>query len=311
MEHLFFFSLIPLLAFAQSGPPWEMPEEELKERAFQVSAGKSLQPDKWPGGARVAVLLSFDVDGQTWELMSGETPRIADLSQGEYGTRVGLKRIVHLLDEHEIPASFFVPVVTMMLRPEIINLIKAPGRHELGVHGWIHEHVTDLPEGEEKKLLKRMVDYFEEHVGIRPVGYRAPGYDVGPNTISLLEELGFLYDSSLMADDRPYEVNVKGEPKGLVELPVEWMLDDATVVDPRGDNYSPPREALQVFIDEFDRAYEEGTMFLLTMHPRVIGHRSRIIILEGLIEHIESKKDIWFATHQQAAEYVKEASGKE
>jgi peptidoglycan/xylan/chitin deacetylase (PgdA/CDA1 family) len=112
-----------------------------------------------------------------------------------------------------------------------------------------------------------------------------------------------------MADDRPYEINVNGKPTGLVELPVEWMLDDASIVDFSSDHHSPPREALRVFVDEFDRAYEEGTMFLLTMHPRVIGHRSRILILEQLIYHIESKGDVWFATHQQAAEYVKKVSG--
>jgi peptidoglycan/xylan/chitin deacetylase (PgdA/CDA1 family) len=109
-----------------------------------------------------------------------------------------------------------------------------------------------------------------------------------------------------MADDRPYEINEKGRPTGIVELPVEWIRDDATLVDPRGDNYTPPRELLEVFIDEFDKAYEEGTMLLLTMHPRIVGHRSRIVILEELISHMKSKGKVWFATHRQAAEYVKE-----
>ena len=285
---------------------WNMSEEQVKSLAFQVSAGRSLQPDGWPDGARVAVLLSFDVDAQTWELMSGETPSISALSQGEFGTRVGLKRIVGLLDEHALPASFFVPAVTLMLRPEIIDLIQASGRHELGAHGWIHEHATWLSPAEELELMQRTLDLFEKKVGSRPVGYRAPSYDVSPSTIGILEKLGFLYDSSLMADDRPYEINEKGRPTGLVELPVEWIRDDATLVDPRGDNYTPPRELLDVFIDEFDKAYEEGTMLLLIMHPRAIGHRSRIVILEELISHMKSKGDIWFATHRQAAEYVKE-----
>ena len=99
--------------------------------------------------------------------------------------------------------------------------------------------------------------------------------------------MDFLYDSSLMADDRPYEIVAEGEPTGLVELPVEWILDDAPLVNPRGGNYSAPRDVLQVYIDEFDRAWEEGTMPVLTTHPHYIGHRSRIVILEGLIEHIQ------------------------
>jgi peptidoglycan/xylan/chitin deacetylase (PgdA/CDA1 family) len=91
----------------------------------------------------------------------------------------------------------------------------------------------------------------------------------------------------------------------MVELPVEWILDDAPVLNPRGDRYTNPRELLQVWKDEFDVAYEEGTMFLLTMHPHYIGHRSRIVVLQELIEHIRSRPGVWFATHRAAAEYVK------
>jgi peptidoglycan/xylan/chitin deacetylase (PgdA/CDA1 family) len=127
--------------------------------------------------------------------------------------------------------------------------------------------------------------------------------------MSIIQELGFIYESSLMADDRPYEILAAGVPTGIVELPVEWILDDAPLLNPSGTRYSSPREVLQVYIDEFDKAYEEGTMFLLTMHPHYIGHRSRIVILEGLIDHIRSKGDVWYATHREAAEYVKREAG--
>jgi peptidoglycan/xylan/chitin deacetylase (PgdA/CDA1 family) len=121
----------------------------------------------------------------------------------------------------------------------------------------------------------------------------------------MLRELGFQYDSSLMSDDRPYELLEDGQATGIVELPVDWILDDAPLFDPRGNNYASPRDVLQVYIDEFDRAWEERGMFLLTMHPHISGHRSRIIVLEKLIEHIMAKGGVWFATHQQLAEYVK------
>jgi len=264
-------SLIPIYASAQAKPPWEMSEEQIKFLGQRVSAGKSFQPETWPDGARVAVLFSFDIDSQTWELMTGAAPSITDLSQGEYGPRVGLRRIVRLLDRHAIPASFFVPVATMMLHPAIVPLIRESGRHEFGVHGWIHEHPAALTESVEEQLLRKCLDYFEQHAGVRPVGYRAPGWDISKHTMNLLAKLGFLYDSSLMADDRPYEIRVDGKPTGL----------------------------------EFDRAYEEGTMFLLTMHPRIMGHRSRIVLLEGLISYIKAKEKVWFGTHQQAADYVK------
>ena len=286
-------------------PGWKWSEKQILETVNQVRAGRSLQPDSWPNGARVAVLLSFDVDNETISLRYGE-PTIGGLSQGEYGARVGLQRVVDLLDRYQIPASFFIPAVSLQLNPGMADVIKEAGHHEFGVHGWIHERNSSLPLAAEKELVKCAMDYLEQATGQRPVGYRAPSWNFSPNTLSIIRELGFLYDSSLMADDRPYELVAAGEPTGLVELPVDWILDDAPLLNPLGGRYSSPREVLQVYRDEFDKAYEEGTMFLLTMHPHYIGHRSRIVILEQLIAHIRSKANVWFATHRQAAEYVKQ-----
>ena len=283
--------------------------DEIRAVANRVRAGRSLQPAEWPGGTRVAVLLSFDVDNDTIAVARSAEPSIGAMSQGEYGARVGLRRVVDLLDRHEIPASFFIPAVSLVLRPDMVGVIQASGRHEFGVHGWIHELNSALDAETERSLVVRAVDYLEQATGSRPVGYRAPSWDFSPNTLDIIRELGFLYDSSLMADDRPYELLQNGEPTGVVELPVEWILDDAPLMNPRGDRYTPPRDLLQVYIDEFDKAYEEGTMFLLTMHPHVIGHRSRMVILEALIDHILARGDVWFATHEQAARYVKDRAG--
>jgi peptidoglycan/xylan/chitin deacetylase (PgdA/CDA1 family) len=148
-----------------------------------------------------------------------------------------------------------------------------------------------------------------ELMGKRPVGYRAPSWNFSDNTLDLLMEMDFLYDSSLMADDRPYEIVANGEPTGFVELPVDWILDDAPLMNPLGDRYESPRAALEVFKDEFDVAYDEGTTFLLTMHPHVIGHRSRIVVLRELIEHIRTKPDVWFGTHEQAVRWVRQEAG--
>jgi peptidoglycan/xylan/chitin deacetylase (PgdA/CDA1 family) len=289
-------------------PGWEWSEEEVWDAVNAVRAGRSLQPPAWPEGARAAVLLSFDVDNETVALRFGE-PTVSSLSQGEYGSRVALGRILDLLDHHQIPASFFIPAWSLKISPEMAVAIAGAGRHEFAVHGWIHEMNSSLPREVEKDLLVRSIDYLTEVTGERPVGYRAPSWNFSPNTLDLLLELGFLYDSSLMADDRPYEINASGTPTGMVELPVEWILDDAPLLNPIGARYSPPREVLQVYKDEFDRAYEEGTVFLLTMHPHYIGHRSRIVILEGLIDHMRAKGDVWFATHRDAAEWVRKQSG--
>ncbi len=152
------------------------------------------------------------------------------MSQGEYGARVGLQRVVDLMDRHQIPASFFIPAVSLVLRPEMVDVIQASGRHEFAVHGWIHELNTALDAETERALVIRATNYLEQATGSRPVGYRAPSWNFSPNTLDIIRGLGFLYDSSLMADDRPYEIMQNGEPTGLVELPVEWILDDAPLM---------------------------------------------------------------------------------
>ena len=280
--------------------------DEIEAITNRVRAGRSLQPERWPNGARVAVLLSFDVDNDTILLARSANPSIGAMSQGEYGARVGLQRVVNLIDRHNIPASFFIPAVSLILQPDMVDVIRRSGQHEFGVHGWIHELNTELDGETERDLIGRATDYLENVTGRRPVGYRAPSWNFSPNTLRIIRGFGFLYDSSLMADDRPYELLQNGEATGIVELPVEWILDDAPLLNPRGTSYTAPRDLLQVYIDEFDKAYEEGTMFLLTTHPHIIGHRSRILILEELISHIQSVGNVWFATHEQVARYVLE-----
>lgn len=287
-------------------PGVQLNTDEIKAIANRVRAGRSLQPERWPNGAKVAVLLSFDVDNDTILLARSANPSIGAMSQGEYGARVGLQRVVDLVDRHNIPASFFIPAVSLILQPDMVDVIQRSGQHEFGVHGWIHELNTELDGETERDLISRATNYLENVTGRRPVGYRAPSWNFSPNTLRIIRGFGFLYDSSLMADDRPYELLQNGEATGIVELPVEWILDDAPLLNPRGTSYTSPRELLQVYIDEFDKAYEEGTMFLLTTHPHIIGHRSRILILEELISHIQSVGNVWFATHEQMARYVLE-----
>lgn len=300
---------LPITASAQDEPPSrEWSDEKIEAVVNRVRAGRNLNPDSWPGGARVAVLLSFDVDNETIWLRNDDTS-IGGLSQGEYGARVALGRILRLLEEYEIAASFFGPAVSFSLNPQMIDAIQASGRHEIGIHGWIHETNATLPREEEERLLRKAVERMTELTGKRPVGYRAPSWNFSENTLDLLMEMDFLYDSSLMADDRPYEIVANGQPTGFVELPVEWILDDAPLMSPLGTRYSSPRDVLQVYKDEFDIAYQEGTTFVLTMHPHYIGHRSRIVVLRELIEYIEQKPDVWFGTHEQAVRWVREQAG--
>ena len=289
--------------------PWNWPEEYVLNQVNQVRAGRDLTPESWPDGARVAVLLSFDVDNETTQgLRTGEI-NIGPLSQGQYGARVALPRIVNLINKENIPASFFFPAWSLKIAPEQAELILSSGLHEIGVHGWIHELNTVLDSETEERLLRQAMESIQAITGITPVGYRAPSWNHSPNTLRIVRELGFLYESSLMHDDRPYELLQNGEATGLVELPVEWILDDAPLFNPLGPRYMNPRDVMEVWIDEFDMAWEERTMFLLTMHPHVIGHRSRMIALEGLIKHIKAKGDVWFGTHEKAARWVRLQAG--
>jgi peptidoglycan-N-acetylglucosamine deacetylase len=310
--------LAPSFALAQAQPVpqtaakpgWQWTMDSVTTVVNAVRAGRSLKPAAWPGGTRVAVLLSFDVDNETVALRFGE-PNAGTLSQGQYGARQGLGRVVRLLDRHRIPATFFIPSVSLALAPEMADAIKRSGRHEFGVHGWIHEMNATLPDSVERALLVRAVAELTRMTGTRPTGYRAPSWDFSPNTLSILRDLGFRYESSLMADDSPYELLQEGAPTGLVELPVEWILDDAPLFNPLGERYASPRDVARVWMDEFDKAYEEGTMLVLTMHPHIVGHRSRIVALEQLIAYIRGKGagKVWWATHGDAAEYVRKAAG--
>jgi peptidoglycan-N-acetylglucosamine deacetylase len=290
-------------------PAWKWPEAQWRGVVEKVRAGRSLLPRSWPQGAKVAVALSFDFDNETPSLRDNRTsPSL--LSQGEYGARAALPRVLALLDRHRIPATFFIPAVSAKLYPEHVKRIAAAG-HEIGIHGWIHERNSLLGEADERDLMKRAIDTLAEVSGKRPVGLRTPSWDYSPNTLKLVRELGLLYDSSLMADDAPYLVLAEGQPTGVVELPVEWILDDYpyfgmdrfSTVRP----YTPPSAVFEIWAAEFDQAYEEGGLMVLTMHPHVIGHRSRLRMLERLVQHMKARPGVWFATHEQVARYVKPA----
>jgi peptidoglycan/xylan/chitin deacetylase (PgdA/CDA1 family) len=290
--------------------PWRWPESTWRTVVETVRAGASLLPEagekRWPGGARVAVALSFDSDHETPSLRDGEVSP-GRMAQGEFGARVGVPKILDLLERHDAPSSFFMPAVCALLRPD-----EAPGYvargHEVAVHGWIHERNTLLGHADELDLLGRATAVLESQTGIRPTGIRTPSWDFSASTLDVIRELGFAYDSSLMADDEPYEILAHGEPTGIVELPVEWIRDDAPyLMMDRFSGLRPymaPRELGRIWKDEFDASYAEGGTFQLTMHPHIIGHRSRLAMLDELLAYIRTFPDVWFTTHAGLAAHV-------
>jgi len=286
-------------------PAWAWDERRWRAGVEQVRAGRALRPARWKDGARVCVALSFDSDHESSTLREGSVSP-GRLSQGEYGSRVAVPRILALLRRHGLRASFFVPAVVAMLHPDEQRRVVDEG-HELAMHGWIHEMTSQLTPAVERDLMRRAYETLAKTAGRPPVGVRCPSWDFSAATLGLIRELGLVYDSSLMADDEPYELLEDGEPTGIVELPVEWIKDDAPYFGMNRASairpYTPPSAVLEIFKAEFNGAVAEGGLFLLTMHPHIIGHRSRIALLAELIEHMKGVDGVWFATHEEVARY--------
>ena len=288
--------------------PWQYPEAHWRKLVDRVRAGRALRPAEWPGGARCAVALSFDSDHETSDLREGGKS-IGRLAWGQYGARVGVPRILKLLDKYQVKASFYVPAVTALLHPDEQRRVVAEG-HEIGIHGWIHELNSVLPYEAERDLMLRGAEALEKVTGVRPVGLRTPSWDFSWNTLAIEAEMGLLYDSSLMSDEDCYELLLDSKPCGVIELPVEWVRDDAVYFMMNRFSalrpYTPPADVLDIFRREFEAAYDDGGLFQLTMHPHVIGYRSRIWLLEELIRHISGHPGIWFATHAEIARYARD-----
>lgn len=233
----------------QPGLAWT--EEQLRKAAHHVRAGRTLTPKVWPNGARVAVCLSFDPDNLTIPLNAGINAPFT-MSEGEYGALTGIPRILRFLDRHNLPASFYVPAVSALLHPEMMQAINKSGRHEVAMHGWIHEDPMALNDPEEEwRLLSQAMTTLERVDGKRPTGNRNPSWTMSAYTMGLVEKAGLLYDSSLQARDEPHDVLIDGRSTGIVELPVNWIMDDAPFLPPYGSLPSP-RLVMQTFKDDFD-----------------------------------------------------------
>jgi len=258
----------------------------------------------WPDNKRCAVLLTFDFDAETlWEAHYEPTPTY--LSRGTYGARVGLPRILALLEKHHLPATFFIPGLTAERYPDLTRQIVAQG-HEIGHHGYHHTSPVQLALAEERNVLERGILALETVTGQRPKGYRSPSWDLSHNSVRLFHEFGFLYDSSMMADDfRPYRLTLDDQPLDLIELPVAWELDDAPYYmfnfQPYRAGLSAPSHVYEIWAAEFDGAYAEGGVFTLTMHPQVSGRYSRIQMLDRLIQYMAGRPEVWFTTCSEVA----------
>lgn len=264
----------------------------------------------WPGDAEVAVALTFDVDGEAPWLGDGpqNERRLTLLSQGRFGPVRGLGRVLDLLTELDIRATFYVPGHTADHHPEAMTAILAGG-HEVAHHGYLHLGTEDLDTDGQRGELEAGLAALGRH-GVRPAGYRSPGWELTPETLALLAGLGFSYDSSLMADDRPYWETSGTEP--LLELPGHWSLCDWpyfgwTPYD--GGLLADPGRVERIWLEEYESARQEHRAITYTMHPEAIGRGYLLRMLRRVITSMLDRGRPWFATHAQIAALATSPAG--
>jgi peptidoglycan/xylan/chitin deacetylase (PgdA/CDA1 family) len=262
---------------------------------------------RWPHGARAACAFTFDLDAETLWLARGVTEPVA-LSQGAFGVREALPRILDLLRQTEISASFFVPAWVAEHHPGAVTAI-VTGGHEVGCHGDVHERVSDLEAAQEEQILTRSIEVLTRLAGRRPTGYRAPAWQLSPRTLPLLARHGFEYSSNMMDRLRPY-LHPEHEGRRLVEIPVSWVLDDAPFFLFTGQrSIQPPGPVLQGWLTELDGITEVGGVTNFTFHPQIIGRPSRFACLRELIEHARHTPKLWVARLEQIAAHTRKELG--
>ncbi|NEU99798.1 polysaccharide deacetylase family protein [Bradyrhizobium uaiense] len=266
-------------------------------------------PIPWPNGARCACTITFDVDADS--LIHIARPkdsfdRLYPITMGRYGPTVGVPRILETYRRLGLKQSFFMPAWTMQRYPDAVEAILGDG-HEIGHHGYIHEDPTEISSAQQREAFERALGIHVAMTGRKPRGYRAPVYNANQATIDLLIEHGFVYDSSLMADDIPYQMRTaRGS---LYEMPPHWGSDDW----PPFAHYAEigymmpvksPSEGLAASFEEFEAAYEAGGFWMGIWHPFLTGRLARWRVVERWLERIVAERKVWFAPLEAIAAHV-------
>jgi peptidoglycan-N-acetylglucosamine deacetylase len=266
---------------------------------------------RWPNGNQCAVVLTVDPDAESGVVFlkpHEAATRLDEVEERRFGPRTGIPRILRLLDRYRLPATFFVPGFTIVHYTDVVKTIQAAG-HELGAHGNVHEPPHMLDDEAERRVMQEQLDIFAEHLGLRPLGYRAPAASVKIGTPALLKEFGFVYHSNLMGDDIPYFIDT---PHGrLVEVPTSWLLNDAPFyrhVYGAPNQLAEPDRVIDQWIQEFRGMYRENGCFVLIMHPWLTGRAGRIDALERLIRAMREQPGVWFATCLEVAQWALETN---
>jgi peptidoglycan/xylan/chitin deacetylase (PgdA/CDA1 family) len=264
-------------------------------------------PPGWRDGAASVAMLTFAVDAETPVLAAGRrhAQNAMAMTHQAFDARRGLPRLLGILDEFAIKATFFVPGFSAERWPDAISDIAERG-HEIAHHSYTHRPSTELSAAEERWEFERGSEALAA-LGITPTGYRSPMWAATWNTAEIAMEYGISYDTSLMDDDRPYIIETSRGP--LVELPPHWSLDDweqyAYLPAPHlGYVIEPPEKALAVWTAELDGLREFGGLFQLTAHSFLSGRAGRARNLRKMIEIIFERGDVKFMTGTQLRDAV-------
>lgn len=256
---------------------------------------------------RLTVAITVDHDALSDSVRRGDPP--VKFSHAEFGPRVGAKRILAMLEQHGISATWFVPGHSLTTFTDDTEAILAGG-HELACHGWFHEDFAELSDEQQQAVLVRSIEAARAVSGASPAGFRAPYWSLGPRTTEHVLAAGFRYDSSLMADDyRLYRVRhgdrhstadgtTFGPQSALVEVPVYWGMDDWPFFEPGPgkQGLTPPSHVLEIWTEELRYAYDNvpGGLVMVTVHPECIGRGHRMAMLERFIESAEALDGVAF-----------------
>lgn len=263
------------------------------------------RPFAWPGAARSAVLLGFDLDGPTGARLQGEAIWRSTRSflEGGYGPFRGLPRLLRLLDDLGLPATFFVPAWIVETWPDAGASILEHG-HEIAGHGYRHENFFDLTVDQQHEVLGRSQEVFRRHFGRAARGFRTPSGDWHPQTPRLLLEHDYHYSSSLRSDHRPYFHRLADADHDLLEIPARVDLDDYAYFayatqppyPPAGDRIASYPAVMDNWRREFEGHHRVGGCLATVWHPKVSGTPGRALALRGLLDPISEQRDVWFAT---------------
>lgn len=271
-------------------------------------------PYRWPADKRAAVILSVDFDGPTphlWSARAGRADLLGELEQRRFGPRQGIWRILGMLDRLGLRASFYVPGAIAEAHRSAVGSIIAAG-HEIGLHGYMHEGLDELDAAATVETIERATAALVGVGATPPFGYRSPSWQMTPHAWGALRNAAVIYDSSLMGDDRPYWLD------GMVEIPVQWALDDAIFYRYVPGTTRPPASPEAVTADwawEIEAAREYGTLCVITIHPWLSGRAAPVMALERMLAGALAADDLWCGTAAELANHhrlgVRDAGGAE